>query len=108
MGRAAPQPETRMDITAVPFNRLLGLEMAAPGTGFHVSLPAGPLYTNHLGTVHAGVLLTVADAGSAAFLALHFGDGTGLIPVVRRLNRANHPTLSAGVGGPATWRDRLG
>jgi acyl-coenzyme A thioesterase PaaI-like protein len=74
-----------MDVTQLPFNRLLGLELAAPDSGFLVSLPAGAHYTNHLGTVHAGALLAVAEAGSGAFLVRHLGSGPGYVPVVRRL-----------------------
>src|SRR5712692_3405735 len=55
-----------MDVTALPFNRLLGLEPAPSGSGFLVSLPDGPQYTNHLGTVHASALLAAAEAGSPA------------------------------------------
>ena len=74
-----------MDITQLPFNRLVGLEWAEPGTEFLVSLPAGPQYANHLGTVHAVALLAVAEAGAGAFLAQQQGTPAGLVPVVRRL-----------------------
>src|SRR4051812_31618690 len=66
-----------MDVTALPFNHLVGLEPAPPGSGFLVALPDAPQYTNHAGTVHASALLAVAEAGSGAFLA-------GVL-VVRRL-----------------------
>ena len=42
-----------MDVTALPFNRFLGLEKGASESGLLVSLPPSPQYTNHLGTVHA-------------------------------------------------------
>jgi acyl-coenzyme A thioesterase PaaI-like protein len=74
-----------MDVTQLPFNRLVGLEPAPPESGFLVSLPDGPQYTNHLGTVHASALLAVAEAGSGAFLLTQFGDPAGFVPVVRRL-----------------------
>ena len=74
-----------MDITRLPFNHLIGLEPADPDSGFLVSLPAGPQYTNHLGTVHAAALLAVAEAGSGEFLQRHLGSGDGFVPVVRRL-----------------------
>lgn len=57
-----------MDVTQLPLNRLLGLESAPARSEFLVSLPDGPQYTNHIGTVHAIALLAVAEAGSAAFL----------------------------------------
>jgi acyl-coenzyme A thioesterase PaaI-like protein len=74
-----------MDVTLLPFNLLIGLEPAALDSGFLVSLPAGPQYTNHLGTVHAVALLAVAEAGAGAFLARQAGVPAGLVPVVRRL-----------------------
>jgi acyl-coenzyme A thioesterase PaaI-like protein len=74
-----------MDVTQLPFNRLIGLEACPPDSGFLVSLPAGAQYGNHLGTVHAGALLAVAEAGSGAFLVRQFGGAEGVVPVVRRL-----------------------
>lgn len=74
-----------MDVIALPFNRFLGLEKGPPKSGLLVSLPASAQYTNHLGTVHASALLAVAEAGSAELLVRHFGDVTGYVPVVRRL-----------------------
>jgi acyl-coenzyme A thioesterase PaaI-like protein len=74
-----------MDVIRLPFNQLLGLEVPPPDSGFLVSLPAGPQHANHLGTVHAGALLAVAEAGSGAYLVRHLGSGAGFVPVVRRL-----------------------
>jgi acyl-coenzyme A thioesterase PaaI-like protein len=74
-----------MDVTQLPFNRLVGLEPAG-ADGFLVSLPAGPQHANHVGTVHASALLAVAEAGSGAFLVRHMGDPAGFVPVVRRLD----------------------
>jgi acyl-coenzyme A thioesterase PaaI-like protein len=74
-----------MDVTQLPFNRHVGLESCSPESGFLVALPAGPQYTNHLGTVHASALLAVAEAGSGAFLVEQLGASAGFIPVVRRL-----------------------
>src|SRR3954471_23758633 len=74
-----------MDVTQLPFNRLIGLEPAAPGSGFLVSLPDSPQYANHLGTVHAVALLAVAEAGAGAFLVREFGRPDGVVAVVRRL-----------------------
>src|SRR5262245_34614139 len=74
-----------MDVTQLPFNRPVGLEPAADDSGFLVSLPDGPQYTNHLGTVHASALLAVAEAGSGTFLVRQLGPGAGFVPVVRRL-----------------------
>jgi acyl-coenzyme A thioesterase PaaI-like protein len=74
-----------VDVTQLPFNRLIGLEPAAADGGLLVSLPDGPQYANHLGTVHASALLAVAEAGSGAFLLGRLGDAAGYVAVVRRL-----------------------
>ena len=74
-----------MDVTQLPFNRLIGLELADSDSGGLVRLPDGPQYKNHLGTVHAGALLAVAEAGTGAFLSQQFGDSTEFVPVVRKV-----------------------
>jgi acyl-coenzyme A thioesterase PaaI-like protein len=74
-----------MDVSQLPFNKLIGLESAAKESGFQVSLPDNPQYTNHLGTVHASAMLAVAEAGSGAFLSQQFAGHSGFVPVVRRL-----------------------
>ena len=74
-----------MDIAKLPFNQLIGLELADPESGFLVSLPDKPQYANHLGTIHASALLALAEAGSGEFLIRQFGDIKGAIPVVRKL-----------------------
>lgn len=104
-----------MDVTALPYNRRLGLEPAEPGGAFLVSLPGSIDTTNHLGTVHAGALLSVAEAGSAVFLLRHLGEVPGVVPVVRRLEskfrRPAHGRVSARAvvaeGEPARWSAEL-
>lgn len=81
-----------MDVTSLPFNRLIGLEPAPLDSGHLVTLPASAQYTNHLGTVHASAMLALAEAGSAEFLLRQLGDEQTLIPVVRRLQaKFRHP-----------------
>ena len=75
-----------MDVTQLPFNALIGLELMPPESGFLVGLPEGAQFTNHLGTVHASALVAVAEAGSGAFLVRLFGDVFGVVPVVRQLD----------------------
>jgi acyl-coenzyme A thioesterase PaaI-like protein len=74
-----------IEITALPFNRLVGLERSAI-EGAVLALPADEKYTNHLGTVHASALLALAEATSGECLIVGLGDlGSGVLPVVRRI-----------------------
>ncbi|OGW39649.1 MAG: hypothetical protein A2010_01500 [Nitrospirae bacterium GWD2_57_9] len=75
-----------MDVIALPFNRFLGLEPAETDSGFLVTLPGSPHFTNHLNTVHASALFAVAEAGSGAFLLETLGNVSGYVPVVRRMD----------------------
>lgn len=50
-----------------------------------VSLPSGPQYLNHLGTVHGSALLAVAEAGSGEYLFRNLGHIKDVVPVVRKL-----------------------
>jgi len=70
-------------VTELPFNKLLNLEAA--GDDAKLRLPSGGQYLNHLGTVHAGALLALAEAGSGEFLLRALGGADGVVPVVRRL-----------------------
>lgn len=105
-----------MDILKLPFNQLIGLELASPNGGYLVSLPDKPQYANHLGTVHASALLAVAEAGSGEFLTRHFGDIKGVIPLVRRLEAKFRKPASGRVssrclvtqGVVASWAQELG
>lgn len=74
-----------MDVTQLPFNQLVGLQSEAEASGWLVSLPAGAQHMNHVGTLHACALLTVAEAGSGIFLQRKLGSAAGYVPVVRRL-----------------------
>lgn len=74
-----------MDITGLPFNRLVGIERSTI-EGAVLGLPAGERYTNHLGTVHASALLALAEATSGECLIAGLRDlGLDVLPVVRRV-----------------------
>ena len=50
-----------------------------------LQLPAGARYTNHLGTVHAGALMALAEACSGEALLGALSDiQDGILPLVRR------------------------
>src|SRR5262245_4421738 len=73
-----------MDVTSIPFNTLVGIEHAEEADAL-LQLPSDPRYLNHIGTVHAGALLALAEAASGEFLLRHFGSLDDIVPVVRRL-----------------------
>jgi acyl-coenzyme A thioesterase PaaI-like protein len=74
-----------MDITALPFNRLVGIERSTVA-GTVLCLPADGRYANHLGTVHASALLALAEATSGECLISGLMDpGFEVAPVVRRI-----------------------
>ena len=102
-----------MDVTQLPFNRLIGLQSNDNGTA--VSLPAGQQYTNHLGTVHGSALMAVAEGGSGAFIIEHFSQFVGFLPVVRnftaKFRKPAHGAITSRVTVSAetvaSWLDEL-
>ncbi len=88
-------------VTELPFNRLLNLQSAGDPVNL-LRLPAGGQYLNHLGTVHAGALLALAEAGSGEFLLRALGDVTGVVPVVRRLEAKFRKPANGAVTSAAT------
>ncbi len=66
-----------MDLTALPFNQLVGLGKSEQKEVL-LKLSFSPKVGNHLGVVHAGAIYTLAEAASAAFLVKHRGKRTNL------------------------------
>jgi hypothetical protein len=86
----------KINITELPFNSLLGIRPATDAEHL-LLLPSGGQYLNHLGTVHAGAQLALAEASSGELLLKHIGSSDGLVPVLRRVeakfrNLANAPS----------------
>lgn len=71
-------------VTELPFNTFLGIQAGSAPEAL-LTLPAGNQYLNHLGTVHASALLSLAEASSGEFLLRHFGSSSGVVPVVRHI-----------------------
>lgn len=70
-------------VGGIPFNDLLQIERCdEPGRLLRL-VPRSDL-ENHLGTIHAGALMTLAEAASAEFLVRHFGTERQIIPLLRR------------------------
>jgi acyl-coenzyme A thioesterase PaaI-like protein len=73
-----------MDVTQLPFNNFIGLKMS-DRTGFLLMLENRSEYRNHLNTVHASALFSLAEASSGHFLLNEFSDLTDIVPVVRKV-----------------------
>jgi acyl-coenzyme A thioesterase PaaI-like protein len=85
--------ETNVNVTAIPFNRLLGLR----ADGATLTLPADPNYHNHLGTVHAAAQFALAEAASGQWLLSRFGaEAARYLAVVRRADvKFRRPAVGA-------------
>lgn len=91
-----------MDIAKLSFNALIGIERATSDKAL-LQLPSDTRYLNHLGTVHAGALLALAEASSGEFLLRHFTTSEDVIPVVRRLEaKFRKPAVGAITSTAAT------
>jgi acyl-coenzyme A thioesterase PaaI-like protein len=71
-------------VTSLPFNRHVGIQKSSTGDGL-LELPCGEQFLNHIGTVHAGAQLALAEACSGEFLLEALAKETGIVPVVRRV-----------------------
>jgi Domain of unknown function (DUF4442) len=75
-----------VDVTRIPFNELVGIRRAQNDPPFLLELDDLPSYTNHVGTVHVGAQLTLAEASSAECLLRTFkDDSSAVVAVVRRI-----------------------
>ncbi|MFY9725010.1 MAG: YiiD C-terminal domain-containing protein [Bryobacteraceae bacterium] len=97
-----------MDVSAIPFNRLLGLR----ASGAALTLPADPKYYNHLGTVHAGAQFALAEAASGQLLLDRFGEAAAdYVAVVRhadvKFRRPAAGELTAQAGAPPEEAERF-
>ena len=79
-----------MDILAIPFHRYLNIKKNT-GNEYIFAIEERPEYLNHLGTVHACVQLSLAEATSGEFLQNQFKDlKSEVIPVIRRTEAKYH------------------
>jgi len=75
-----------MNIQEVPFNRFLGIQPSAKD-GYILELANNDHLANHLGTLHAGALFSLAEATSGEFLLRQFHSSElDVIPVVRKVD----------------------
>jgi acyl-coenzyme A thioesterase PaaI-like protein len=75
-----------MDITEIPFNRLIGIRKTNGDSSTLLELSDSPEYQNHLQTVHAAAQLALAEASSAEYLLRIFKEaGNDVVAVVRKV-----------------------
>lgn len=73
-----------MKIEEVPFNGYLGIRVSAR-EGYILELANNDNLLNHLGTLHAGALFSLAEATSGEFLLRAFHNSElDIIPLVRK------------------------
>lgn len=82
-----------MQVTSIPFHAHLGLELASPP--HLLQLSPRDVHQNHLGTIHASVMIAVAEAGSGLFLQQHLEKdvarlGGRILPIIRRIDAKFH------------------
>jgi acyl-coenzyme A thioesterase PaaI-like protein len=77
--------ENDMNVTEIPYNKFVGIKRAGKSE-YLLELDESDDYLNHLGNVHAGAQLSLAEAASGEYLLQMFEDSASkFIPVVRRM-----------------------
>jgi acyl-coenzyme A thioesterase PaaI-like protein len=76
--------ELMNSVTTLPFNQHVGIQKSSMKDGL-LEIPSGGQFLNHLGTVHAGAQLALAEACSGEYLIQLLANEAGLVPVVRRV-----------------------
>lgn len=94
-----------MDITELPFNKLIDLQRSLDER-YLLTLSDDRKYTNHLGTVHAAALFSLAESTGGEFLLTNFPNHReGLIPVVRRAEVKYKKPATGQINSSATLID---
>ena len=79
-----------MDILSIPFHKHISIGRAEK-SAYIFEIEERPEYLNHLGTIHACVQLTLAEAASGEFLIQEFNElQNEVIPVVRKSEARYH------------------
>jgi len=79
-----------MDILEIPFHRYLNIE-EHPEDDYIFEAKERPEHLNHLGTIHACVQLSLAEASSGEFLLKEFGEHRDeVIPLIRKTEVKYH------------------
>jgi acyl-coenzyme A thioesterase PaaI-like protein len=95
-----------IDITKVPFNKFLGIALAN-NPEYLLQLDAREEYTNHLGTVHAAALFTLAEGSGAQLLLKSFPEEIidNVIPVLRKVEVSYKKPATGVIVSTASLKD---
>ncbi len=102
-----------MNIAKLPFNQHLGLQPPRPNEDALLVLDESPELLNHVGTLHAGALYALAEAGSGRFLVQALGEKSDTIGALLRKASAKYAApangrlLAQSKTDPATITDAL-
>jgi len=92
-----------MDILAIPFHQFLNIKRSE-SDDFIFRIEEQPEFLNHLGTIHACVQLSLAEATSGEFLLNQFNDlKNELVPVVRKSEVKYHKPANGMLFSKATF-----
>lgn len=84
-----------MDVTKLPFNEFIGLKLSDE-PNYLLMFDDRAEYLNHLNTVHAGALFTLAEATSGHYLLGQFDELPDIVPVVRKVEiKYRKPAIGA-------------
>jgi hypothetical protein len=92
-----------MDILDIPFHRFLNIKNHN-GDEYIFETDERPEYLNHLGTIHACVQLSLAEASSGEFLLHQFFEfKSELVPVVRKTEAKYHRPANGSLYSKASF-----
>lgn len=92
-----------MEILEIPFHNYLNIERSE-NKEYLFQAKERPEYLNHIGTIHACVQLTLAEASSGEFLTQEFSQyKTSVIPVVRKTEAKYHRPANGILYSKATF-----
>lgn len=93
-----------MNVTDIPFNAFLKIEKASDSSHL-LQLQASPCHLNHVGTVHAGVQLALAEAASGECLMQALPElADKVVAVVRRVEAKFKKPLQGSIYARASTR----
>ena len=91
-----------IDVTKLPFNHFIGLKISTKN-GYLLMLDNRAEYRNHLDTVHASAMFSLAEATSGHFLLNEFSELTNIVPVVRKVEIKYKKPTKGGVFSKAKF-----